>query len=350
MSYEWPDEDAPEEDFPGEESEGFDGRAALGGGAAYLAASPLLAPLANIPHQRYEALAAKRPMTSPAMTPLQELAEFTKAEVRAISDFAKKRGVTAPILSAGPDALSSYVQVRPLAGKIDHIGLGRASVPSAMHEIGHASSIAGSKGLRDMSFLASAMARGLPGQLLRGALAGNILRGKQEGDSALRSAAYEHAPALMGATYAPMLLEEARATGHAVKGGRSIGKGMATLKDLAPGYGTYVARAMTPVLGALLAKKVVESIRGKNKKKHEKKAAIAGAEVKAPGLLRVGASAAWRMRPPAAKPKSIKPTTGTTPRAKETTKLKPPSTAAYQKDLIKSLHNPQRGFRIAKVG
>lgn len=79
-------------------------------------------------------------------------------------------------------------------------------------------------------------------------------------------------------------------------------------------------------------------------------AAIAGREVTAPGVLRVGASAAWRMQPPAAQPKTTAPNSNPAARSKETPKLRPPSNRAFHKDLMESLHNPQRGFRITKPG
>lgn len=350
MNEEWPDEGfEPEATPPSPRPRILDGRAALGGGAAYMAMPSLLSPLTEMPGQHYDAMAARRPIMSPVNTQLQDLAEFTRAEVQAIQDFARKQGVTAPILSAGPGAPSSFVEAQPLAGKINRIGLGRASVPSAMHEIGHASPILGSTKLRDTSFIANAMAKGLPGKILRGAILANILRGKSEGDSELADKAYDYAPALMGATYAPMLLEEARATGHAIKGGRAIGKGLETFKELMPGYGTYAAKALTPVLAALVAKKVVEALRNMNRGEgQEKEASTVGAEVKAPGILREGASAAWRMSPPSTKPKTTKPSTNPSVRAKESATLKPPSSRSYYKDMIESLHNPQRGFRITK--
>lgn len=73
-------------------------------------------------------------------------------------------------------------------------------------------------------------------------------------------------------------------------------------------------------------------------------------QVKAPGLLRVGASSAWRMHPPSVKPKTTRPNTNPSARGKEVPTLKPPSNSKYHKDLIESLHNPQRGFRITKAG
>jgi hypothetical protein len=336
MTYEWP-EDEEVEEFSGDMP---DLRSAMLGLGAYMGTKHAIKPITSIPGRKYDALAAKRPMTSPAKTQLQSLAEFTRAEVDAIQNFAKKQGVKAPILSAGPGAATSYVESR--GGKIDHVGLGRASVPSAMHEIGHATPILGSSKLRNASFTASGMSRGAPGAILRGLLAANILRGKQEEGGAIENAAYDYAPALMGASYAPMLLEEARATAHAVKGGRALGKGMETLKDLAPGYGTYAAKALTPILAALVAKKVVEAIRGIG---NEKKAA---AQVRASGLLQKSMGESWRMHPSAAGSKTTRPTTASSPRAQATTKLRPRSNVTYHKDTIKSFHNPQRGFRIAK--
>lgn len=95
------------------------------------------------------------------------------------------------------------------------------------------------------------------------------------------------------------------------------------------------------VLRALVYRKVASAI-------HREK--VAGVEVRAPGLLRQSASAAWRMHPPSAKPKTTKPNTNPSARGQEVTKLKPPSNRSYHKDLIESLHNPQRGFRITTMG
>lgn len=76
-------------------------------------------------------------------------------------------------------------------------------------------------------------------------------------------------------------------------------------------------------------------------------AAMPGREVTAPGALRVGASSAWRMQPPAAQPKTTRPNSNLAARGKETPKLRPPTNRAFHKDLLQSLHNPQRGFRVA---
>ena len=82
-----------------------------------------------------------------------------------------------------------------------------------------------------------------------------------------------------------------------------------------------------------------------------KTAAVAGAEVKAPGSLRVPASSAWRIggkTPP--KPKSIKPGEGLDTVAKTRMPAKPPSNKKYHEDLLSSLYSPQRGYRLSVMG
>lgn len=74
---------------------------------------------------------------------------------------------------------------------------------------------------------------------------------------------------------------------------------------------------------------------------------VAGAEVKAPGMLRTGASAAWRVggtSPP--RPKSVKPSAGTSSTPKPRAVAKPPSNTKYYKDVLTSLYSPQRGYRL----
>jgi hypothetical protein len=124
---------------------------AVGGALAALATHQVAKPFANIPLEMYEELVGKRPITSPAGTPLERLAEFTRAEVDAISDFAKKKGVQVPILAAAPPKMETALYQDPVTRKFVRIELGRASVPAAMHEIGHATPIAGSQALADIS-------------------------------------------------------------------------------------------------------------------------------------------------------------------------------------------------------
>ena len=216
-----------------------------------------------------------------------------------------------------------------------------------MHEIGHATNPLGSRRLRDASITARGASLGTPGKFLRAIIAGNVLRGSAADDNAVSRFAYENAPALMGASYAPMLLEEARATGHALQGAGKFGPGrLETLRQLAPGFGTYIAKALSPIIAVTIAKKLLESIRGEIPEQEK----LSAAEVRAPGLLRVGPSSAWRMQPSTTKPKTTKPNTNPSARGKETAKMKPPSNKSFHKDMLESLHNPQRGFRIAKIG
>lgn len=317
--------------------------------ASLLAASvanTLAEPILSIPEHIFNSKLRAGRIDAPHGTPLERLSAFTKAEAETIAGFAKKHGVSAPIIAAGPDAPFSYIQPKT-GGGIDHIGLARKSVPTAMHEIGHGSPILKSKGLRDLSLKVHAMSGGNIGNVIRGLLLANTVRGRQEDGSGLLQEAYDYAPAITGATFAPMLLEEARATAHAVKGGSSIGKGLETLKDLAPGYGTYASRALGSVFMAMVAKKVVDHFRQENSEDTDIQKE---SSVRTPNILRVGASSAWRMQPSSAKPKTTSPTSSLTSGGKEVQKLKPPSNRAYHKDTMESLHNPSRGFRITKGG
>jgi hypothetical protein len=292
-----------------------------------------------------------------AGTPLEEIASFTRQEVKDLIDFAAKQGVTVPMVSAGPVRKGGSYFLPPelplekilskgLPDRVrpeSHIGIGSASVPAVMHEIGHASPIMGSNSLRNAWHQVAGLTRNPAMSAIRALIGMNMLR---ESDPEEQSFAQANAPALLAASYAPVLLEEGRATANALLGARRFGPGVAAVaKQLAPAFGTYAAAAAGPVLGALLAQKIMQSLREQGE---EKNASTLGKEVQSPGLLRAPASSAWRMGMTAPKPKTIKPNSSPTARAKDTPTAKPPSKTAFYSDVIKSMNNPQRGFRQSK--
>jgi hypothetical protein len=307
-------------------------------------------------------------------TPLRQIAEFTRDEVKAIQRFASESGVKVPIVSGVSEAMremkSGYFQPEKLpsqrAGEsiakllkkkipkqsISHIGLAGTSLPMAFHEIGHASSVAGShrarRILQDVSSLTGP--GGSIGNLARLAIAGNVLAPVDEDSSAARRFAYEHAPILAAATFAPVLAEELRASGKALGGMRRHGLGtFKAIKELVPMFGTYAGAAAAPVIATLLAKKLVQVLHAKSE---EKTAAAKPVEVVTPragGALRTGATAGWHIGKTAPKPKSHSPNSDLTATASGRSTARAPSNTAYFKDTLESLYNPQRGFRIGSI-
>lgn len=335
----------------------------LAGMAAYEGLPIISAPLLSAaPHGLAQLVMSGRPIESSFGTPISRLAEFTRSEVNSIRNFAAQQGVKIPIVAAGSGVESGYMFDQPgplrqilqrLAGEpvadvAPHIALRTSSVPHALHEIGHATPIAGSEtARRTFQSLAKTMGLGSSiGNLVRAGLAAQSLLPPGDDASDARRFMHEHAPALVGATLAPELAEEARASYHALRGSRQYGPGrLRALVELAPAFGTYLAAAAAPVLATILAKRVAESLRGE-----PKTAAMAGAEVKAPGALRTPASAAWRMGASPPKPKTIGPAHELGTLGKGRAPAKPPSNTSFYKDILESLYNPQRGYRLAKAG
>jgi len=313
---------------------------------------------------------AMSPVTEVTGTPLEQLSAFTRKEVQDLTDFAASKGVTTPMMAGGVPGNAMFFPGMPMVARnmdpaeakklSDRLGLplGLAeeqivtrlgSVPVMMHEIGHASPILGSTLLRNIWQNFGAAVR-LVGGPARAGLMLNAITAAKDDETDARGFARDHAPLLVGATAVPQLLEEARATKNALVGARKFGPGVAqTAKELLPAYGTYALAAATPMLATLIAQKVLAALRGGDAAA-EKTAATAGKEVQSPGLLRASASAAWHTGMSAPKPKTTRPNTNPSARAKETAKAKPPSKSAYFSDTIKSLNNPQRGYRGAKVG
>ena len=292
-------------------------------------------------------------------TPLRDLAQFTRQEVDDLTNFAASKGVTGKIVAGGEGPAGAAFYERGILEKLldrlspgskpslgERVGLRSTSMPVAMHELGHASPILGSAKLRDVwQGMGNALAGDIQGGALRTLLIGNALAPKEDGG--VRGFAQEHAPALIAATYTPQLLEEARATANALRGAVQYGPGIAAVaRELLPAFGTYAAAAAIPAGATLLAQKIVQALRGRGEEKSA--APMPGKEVQSPGILRASADAAWHTGLSAPKPKTTKPNTNPEGRAKETVKAKPPSKTAYFSDTIKSLYNPQRGYRGAK--
>lgn len=294
-----------------------------------------------------------------AGTPISWLSEFSGQEARAIKDFAKAQGVKIPMIAAP----SSYYMPESMLGKQltkwfpklevapAHIGLASTALPTAFHEIGHASPVAGSNRLRDIwHAIAGTLGHSPVGQGLRLGLIANLAAPIDEETSKARRFAADYAPHLIGATLVPTIAEEARASAKAIAASKKYGPGvLGAVKNLLPAFGTHLVGAAAPVMAAIMTKKLVDVLRKAEEQKilEKESAAMPGTEVKAPGALRLPASSAWNIGAAPAKPKTVQPSAARTNQAKSVTKANPPSKRSYYRDLITSLHNPQRGFRLA---
>ena len=305
-------------------------------------------------------------------TELADIATFSRNEILDMTEFAAKSGVTAKILASpgnggtthgywpGSHSLEQVLdRVRPgssealakgigLAGPLgqEQIVIGRASVPLLMHEIGHAAPIMGSPRLRDtFGFLAAKASRSLPMQVGRGALMANALTVPGKDESGVRGFARDHAALMIGSTYVPELVEEARATIHALRGAAEYGPGVARVaKVLLPAFGGYAVAAATPVIATILAQRVMQAFRDRDGRPVKTAASAAPAkQVNSSGALRSSASAAWHMGGAAPRPKTSPPG-----KAKSMPTARPPSNRSYHADAVKSIANPSRGFRDAK--
>jgi hypothetical protein len=314
------------------------------------------------------------PATS-AGVPIEDLAEFSRDEVRAIKGFARDEGVTAPIVASGSDVDLHYrepsaftrMMGRLSRGKIsgdeepipEHIQISSTSVPTALHEIGHATpatrSAFANKVLHEMSL--NLGAGGLVGNILRGVIGAQVLTPPDEDDSPTRRFMYDHAPGMVGATFVPQLAEEVRASAKAIQGARKFGPGaLAAVAELLPALGTYVGAAAGPILATMMAKKLVQVLHGAADEqegsttgtKHASTLKMPVHETEAPGALKSSLSSAWRMGGTPPRPHTTQPTTTGAARAKSTPVPRPPSNHSYFKDTLQSLANPQRGARLAK--
>lgn len=342
--------------------------AALAGGAAYAKMPDILAPITKLPLDILESRRTGVPIAAELGTPLEQLAEFTRQEANTLKAFAAEQGVKVPIVAAGPEDLGrSYfaqerggvhslydkLRGRTVKSPVSYIGLGQSSMPSAMHEIGHASPILGSHSARrGFQSILGPLGHTTPAMKgLRAALLANVLmppkekiRGTEGALGKARHAAYEHAPAVVAATVAPQLLEEARASMHALRGAQRHGIGTEkALRELVPAFASHAAKAVTPVLAILVAKKLSQFLGGT-----EKTSAAAPAPPKPEKQLKKPPSTAWPSMGSAPKPKTDRPSTSPSHHAKGRAPAKPRLPTKFYSDMMKQLRGG--GARIATKG
>jgi len=315
--------------------------------------------------------------------PIEKTRELRKKDLDILSRFAKKHSVTAPILTPllGNRTGNSYyfdpkiIFNRKVRSIPEHIGLGRASVPIALHELGHGSPILKSVKLRrGLHTLATGAGLGSgAGTLVRTLLIGAALMGPGDKEDGIRKQIYENAPVITAATLAPQLAEEARASIKALGGASRSGIRMWEIaKVLGPAFGSYLVGAAFPILATALAKHLGKRHPHKAKDDSVSKLEKTGAKSLRPpkkitvppsprkkipppkrvamsGALRASASSAWKMDASKPKPKTIPPTDRIGLVARHRATAKPPSKRAFYRDMIKSLHNPQRGFRATVI-
>jgi len=279
------------------------------------------------------------------------LAGFSGKDLRSISKFKKSQlGSKAPIIPVLGGSESHAVPLGdPMGGLINfgkRVELDRTSVPVAMHEIGHVTPVLGGghPNLNVAWHAGTALSK-----LLKYPLMAQVLTPPDDDSSRLREFAYDHAPELVAAAYMPTILEEMRATGHALKGAHRYGPGALTAaKELVPALGTYVASGLLPsVLATILAKKLVKHLYDTERDDSSTKEAsslgsmaraymkCAGASMKPSGALRNSMSIAYNNTPPSPQttpvggPQKVKAdATGVKPRA--------PSKTRFYNDIAKS--------------
>lgn len=152
--------------------------------------------------------------------------------------------------------------------------------------------------------------------------------------------AQELAPYIAGAGTVPTLLEEGRASAHAIRAIRRAEGTKAALSAagrLAPAFGTYAAGAIPAVLAPIVAKAVKEYMENREQ---EKEAAEQPKPVplKTEGKLRASPSRAWATEGP--KPKTSKPG------KVKSTKINLPSKRKFYRDMQRQM-SPGKGQRLA---
>lgn len=196
------------------------------------------------------------------------------------------------------------------------IMIDRPNTAALAHEIGH-------------SIKSPILGLALYGKLLRGlGLAGGVGAALTESEGAQSAA-----PFIAGAGAVPDILEEGRATAHAVRGVKRVEGGKEALKTLGrltPAIGTYAVGAVPLVLAPYVARAVKEYM--------EKESAEKPVQIKTEGKLRAPASKAWATSGP--KPKS------STPGKAKSTSIKLPSKRKFYRDMQRQL-NSARGDRMS---
>lgn len=264
-------------------------------------------------------------------------AGFTSKEMGAIKKMRKAKGLQRVPIVAGPEAQAMPIDLDDirLAGRTlvegspRYVMLRSTSVPVAMHELGHVTPVLRGKvpGLNKAWHLGGSLAAS---PLVRWPLMAQVLAPPGDDAGPVRRFAYEHAPELVAASYAPTLLEEMRASGHALHGAHKYGPGaLRAAKELAPAFGTYLATGLLPpILATLLGKKLIQHLYKKDKeempekqasglramvKMYHVKQAMAAQPVKPSGALRNSLSVAYTAKPPRPDSTPVKGLRGTKP-------------------------------------
>lgn len=153
--------------------------------------------------------------------------------------------------------------------------------------------------------------------------------------------AQDVAPFIAGAGTLPELLEEGRASAHAIRGiGKAEGarEALKAVGKLAPAWGTYAAGAVPAILAPIVATAVWKHLQGQDKEAAAKPKPV---QIKTEGLKRTPITRAKAYAPSPPKPRTSKPgKIGDAP-------AKPPSKAAWLKEQSEQIRNPQKGTRFA---
>jgi len=201
-------------------------------------------------------------------------------QIRALREFRKAKGIEdVPILGgrvahAIPvDAPEVKIKGRTLLREVKRRAvMDTTSVPVGMHELGHTTPLLRGKvpGLTTAWHTFHGLSSS---PLVRWPLMAQVLAPPDDEDGAVRRFAYDHAPELVAASYLPRVLEEARATGHALHGAHKFGPGaLRAAKELAPALGTYLATGLLPpVLATILGKKLIEHLYRKGEDEGQEK-------------------------------------------------------------------------------
>lgn len=150
--------------------------------------------------------------------------------------------------------------------------------------------------------------------------------------------AQELAPYIAGAGTVPTLLEEGRASAHALRGiGKAEGAraALSAAGRLAPALGTYAAGAIPTILAPIVAKAVKDYMeKGQKKEAAEQKPV----QLKTEGKLKSPPSRAWATEGP--KPKTSRPGKAMS------TKINLPSKRKFYRDIQRQM-SPGKGQRLS---
>ena len=168
------------------------------------------------------------------------------------------------------------------------------------------------------------------------ALLGGIGAALSESETAQAAAPY-----IAGAGTIPTLLEEGRASAHALRGiGKAEGTraALSAAGRLAPAFGTYAAGAIPTIMAPVVAKIIKDYIDKKMDHKKEASKQPKPIPVKTEGKLRASPSRAWATEGP--RPKSSRPGKATS------TSIKLPSKRKFYRDMQRQM-SPGKGQRLS---